>query len=1041
MTCLACQSSVPDGARFCPQCGSAVASAAAAPRELRKTVTVLFCDMADSTALSGRLDPESLREVMVRYYALMRDCLERHGGTVEKFIGDAVVAVFGVPVLHEDDAQRALHAALEMLSAVQALNSDLRTLIGVEIGIRIGVNTGEVVAAEDAQSGQVLAAGEVMNVAARFQQHAAPGQVILGPVTRILAAGDFACVSVGDLTLKGKAEPVPAWRLAGTAPPAAGRFADSGLPFFGRTAELAQLREGWAQAVSAASGQLVLLQGEAGVGKTRLAAELAAQAGELGGLVGTGRCRPYGEGRPLLALGEALRQIVDAARDDGVLGAAHSPDVGEALAYLGTGLLRDGSPGELPGQLAWAAALVLETIGRRRPVLLIVDDLHAAKPVLLDFLDQMVGRIAGAPVLVLGVGRLELLEEPPDWVRGRPGVSVLSLEPLSTEEAGLFLAALTEVAAHRAGLTEQIIERAGGNPFFLEQLAAITDQFGTDALPPTVQSVIAARLDLLDQAEHEVLLRAAVPGSRFSAPELGALLGAEPPVIDPPERVLSVLTRRRLIEAERSAAGYRFCGVLIRDVAYNTLSKRARLHYHEVLARWYRRRTQSLDLAGLHLERAYHLVGELHPADRRVQLLRTEAAQTLALAGARALRSGDLHWAADLLARAHDLHDAAAPERTAVGVHLAEARLLLGADPHAQQTLLGLANQAAAAGDQRTASHARLLLAALELPGPSAVADALATVPVFEAAGDHLGLARAWLRVAQLRQLGGRYQEAEDVLRRALRHALRADAQLELATIIGGLATSLWRGPAPVKAALAGCRALLAEHGAGHRAARATANCPQAVLLGYRGEYGTARALVQDSIRIIQELGHAYGAATMTIFAAAVEGLAGRWDTAEELLREAAESSRGSGDALSFAAAAAALARACLEQGHYGAALDTAESLAATGDPFLDAEIYGVRARVLAARGDQELALGAVEQALAAAAVTDSTVCQAAAELDRAHVLRACGDPAAGAAAAAAGQLYRAKGHLVGMRWAASFGAPALAAPPSPATPGHQGAA
>jgi tetratricopeptide (TPR) repeat protein len=664
-------------------------------------------------------------------------------------------------------------------------------------------------------------------------------------------------------------------------------------------------------------------------------------------------------------------------------------------------------------------------IGRDRPVLMVLDDLQSAKPVLLDVVNQVVERVTGAAVVVLGLGRPEVLEASGSWCTGRPNASSLTLGPLSDEEVTLLVGALSEVVPHRAGLAEQIAERAEGNPFFLEQLVAMTGQSDTGSLPPTVQSVIAARLDLLAAIEREVLLRAAVPGRRFSTAELGAVLAEDPALRDPPDPVLGTLSRRRLIAPESAEDEYRFSGVLVRDVAYNTLAKRDRQRFHEALARWYRRHAQSPDQAGLHLERAYRLAAELRPADRHHLELRADAAETLASAGARALRRSDLPWAADLLARALDLHDESAPGRKVVGVQLAEAGLLLGTDPHARDTLRTLAAEAWLAGDRRTAYHARLLVAALEPPGPSADEEALAAVPIFEAAGDHLGLTRAWLRVAQLRQLGGRYGEAEVLLRYALRHALQTEAYLELATVIGGLATGFWRGPTPVEAALAGCRALLAAHAVGRRVVRATVNCPYAVLLAYRGEYGEARALVQDSIRIIEQLGHVYGAATMLIFAAAVEGLAGQWDAAEALLRDAVAASSRTGDALAASAAAAALARALLEQGKDGATLEAAEGNVTTGDPFLEAEIHGVRARALAARGDGEQARTEVRRAAEIAAVTDSTVCQATAELDRAHVLRTLGDAeAATEAAAAAERLFAAKGHLVGVRSAASFGSP-----------------
>jgi predicted ATPase len=437
--------------------------------------------------------------------------------------------------------------------------------------------------------------------------------------------------------------------------------------------------------------------------------------------------------------------------------------------------------------------------------------------VLFEVLGRVAGGIADAAVLIIGLGRPELLESV-----SRPDMGLLSLGPLPYADAVRLVAGLTDTVAHQAGLAEQIAERAGGNPFFVEQLVAITDQGNDEALPPTVRSVVAARLDLLDPVAQDALLRAAVPGPRFSGPELGALLDAEPVLADPPERLLATLARRRLIVAEQADGGYRFAAALIRDVAYHTLPKRARMQYHEVLAHWHRARLSGPALIGEHLEQACRLSVELSPADTQFGL-RAEAAATLTEAGLLALRQGDLHWATDLLDRALSLHDAE-PGRLATSVHLAETRVLLGTDPDVWPTLRQLADRAAQIGEAGTAAHARLLLAASELPGPDAADDALASVPVFTAAGDQLGLARAWLRAGQVRQLSGQYEQAENLLERALPHALAIDSQLEIATITGGLATSLWRGPVPAAAALNGCRALLVAHADGRRAVRAAVN-------------------------------------------------------------------------------------------------------------------------------------------------------------------------------------------------------------------------
>ena len=347
LSCRRCSAVVPAQARFCSSCGTETEQPATAPPEARKLVTVVFCDLTGSTELSGRLDPEALRAVTLRYFAVMRDCLERHGGTVEKFIGDAVMAVFGVPVLHEDDAQRAVRAGMDMLTALEVLNEELERDHGVRPNVRIGINTGEVVATGDPFAQQVLVSGEVVNVAARLEQNAQPGQILIGPDTFRAVERLVVAEVVGPLRLKGKAETVLGRRLLdlrGDDPAVLRRF-DS--PFVGRRNELREVRLIAERAVRGRQCHLLTLFGDAGIGKTRLARHWLAQASAEGMLVGTGRCRPYGEGGSLLALADAVRPLAEEVARAGAAageGFGQGPDAEEAFGVLRGGLLLDGAP-------------------------------------------------------------------------------------------------------------------------------------------------------------------------------------------------------------------------------------------------------------------------------------------------------------------------------------------------------------------------------------------------------------------------------------------------------------------------------------------------------------------------------------------------------------------------------------------------------------------------------------------------------------------------------------------------------------------------
>ena len=1000
MNCSACGHPLPPGARFCSSCGSPCADVqAATATESRKVVTVLFCDLVGSTALSGGLDPETLRSVILRYFDLMRRQIEFHGGTVEKFIGDAVMAVFGVPVVHEDDARRALAAALDMLAALDGLNAELDVTPGVRLDVRIGVNTGQVVSGSDASARQALVSGETVNVAARLEQHAGPGRVLIGPDTLRAAGAAVRTEPAGPLSLKGKTEPVPAYWLLGLGeddPELLRRF---DVRFVGRGSELAALDAALADAAGGRGASRVLVHGEAGLGKTRLLREWLHSRAPLSGV---GRCRPYGDQGSLSPLADAVASVLAAA--PAVRG------VTQAMEVLSSGLLLDGAPNPSVEETSAAVLAVLTAVSARRPVVLVLDDCHWAGSLLLDVVARLVRELDRAAVLVVCLGRPELLDARPEL----SGSAALALAGLSFDESVLLAAELADVSAHWDATPRRLLERADGNPLHLEQLLAAAEETGSqDELPPTVQALLGARIDALEPRERGVLDQASVIGREFTADELTGPCGSR----DEVRAALLRLSARRLVEPGPEAS-FRFTSGLVQEVTYTSMSKRARAEGHEKAAELPSIRTAGQAAIGGHLERAHGYHGELGRLDGATESLRGRAAQALGSAGAQALARSDLPWADDLLARSATLFLPGERGGAAAVRRLGEVRAALG---RAEEGRALLEDVLAAHVDPVEAAHARLALATLASRDEAPADTAAAVLPVFEEAGDELGQARACLRLAQRSQSHGRHGEAEHWLVRALTHAVRADGEPERAAALGAIGISLWRGPVPVPTAAARCRTLLAEHGGGRRTAWMTLSCPLAVLSALQDRWSDARGRLAEAGRLAQELGYAETQVVLPLFGAMVEALAGDGARARVLLEAADAAARRLGASTLLESVALESARLHLDAGEVSAAADAVARInRGAAHPHAEAaELDGLLGRIAAARGQREDALRLADRAVQAAAQTDSPDVRGIALLDQARTLRILGrtEPAAWAAARA-GAVFAAKGHRPGTRWA-----------------------
>ena len=668
-------------------------------REVRKVVTVLFCDLTGSTAIGERTDPEVLRALMNRYYDAARVALERHGGTVEKFVGDAVMAVFGIPTASEDDALRAVRASVELRDLVHEL--------GLEA--RIGVNTGAVVAGE----GDTLVTGDAVNVAARLEQSAGAGEILLGDDTYRLVrdAVDGEATALG---VKGKSDPVPAFRLVRLDAAAAGLTRSFGAPLVGRVRERERLRDDFADVTSTRSCRLFTLIGPAGVGKSRVVSDLLGEIADSA-TIARGRALSYGEGITYWPLVEVLLQL-------GV-------EPGEAIRSS-------------PADTQLATRALLERLAEDRPVVLVLDDLHWAEPPLLDLVEHICDWSRGVPIFLLCIARPELLDVRPGWGGGTLNATSLLLEPLDDGDTAELVDRLLDGVELDPATRARILETAEGNPLFLEEMAALArESDGAVEVPPTIHALLQARLDTLGAEERTVIERGAVEGKVFHRGAVTAL-APDPDADDVAGRLLS-LVRKELVRPDRTQIpgddAFRFRHLLIRDTAYESLPKAVRADLHERFAAWLDAHAalyEQDEILGYHLEQAARYRAELDADDPRASELAERAGDHLAAAGRTAFRRGDFHATRVLLERAVSLLPDG-PERQRLYPYLLHTLVESGA-PTLQTTLETLAQGDAI--DRAVAVPFRLLSSPdmSDIPGDHAQLDRAERV--LERAGDDIAL-------------------------------------------------------------------------------------------------------------------------------------------------------------------------------------------------------------------------------------------------------------------------------------------------------------
>jgi class 3 adenylate cyclase/tetratricopeptide (TPR) repeat protein len=1017
-------------------CGASLVPATA-PREQRKTVTIVFCDVMGSTALGERLDPEALRRVMARYFDEMKASIERHGGTVEKFIGDAVMAVFGIPLVHEDDALRAVRAAADMRVALELLNKELEREHGVTLAARIGVNTGEVVAGA---SEQTLVTGDTVNIAARLEQAAAPGDVLIGEPTHWLVRDAVVVDPVEPLELKGKAETVPALRLISVAGTPVGRARRLDSPMIGRERPLALLLQLFEGTAADRACHMFTILGSAGVGKSRLVEEFVSRIEDRAAVL-RGRCLPYGDGITYFPVLEIVKEAAGLADFD-------APDVVEAKVCAA---LEDDEQQEVvcsrlsqllgvqetasPEETHWAIRRFLEAQARDGPLVVVFDDIHWGEPALLDLIEHVADWSKEVPIFLLCMARPDLLDLRPTWGGGKMNVTTVSLEPLSNEECERLIASLLGATDLPPVVAERITDVAEGNPLFVEEMLEMliddgrlersngswvsVGEMAEVAVPPSISSLLEARLDRLRPDERAVIERASVVGKVFYGGAIQALFGMDPP---PNLRDLVMgLVRREMVRADRSTLPgqdmYRFRHILIRDAAYESTPKELRAELHERFAGWLEeiageRIDEQQEILAYHLEQTVELRRQLGPLGEAEIEVARRAALHLRESGDRARDRGDQQAATHLYGRAADLlpeDDAMYPDLL---YELARSMTETERRKDSVEILQRARDLARGRGDLRTEWLSRLSLSnVLMSVEPHTVITAQfreeihEAIGVLESLGDDRARARAWLQLAWTEWMPCRYGEAIACLTQAHEIARRAKDRRSVDEITEMMAGSMYFGPTPVEEALdrivellsdeqlsplsrgvvtcfrGGLRAMageldraLEDFEAAERSLRGFGTLWSGVIYMERGLTATlygdpvrAEAAHRRHYEILEEAGDQGYLSTVAATLAASLAELGQLEEAERFARIGREAA-AEDDVASHSAAEAALAMVLSARGDFEGATVAAQrsiSVAAGSDMYLElGKLHLNLSRILAKRGQAAEAVEAAREAL-----------------------------------------------------------------------------